>query len=73
MVNTSSMDSLKGTGKTNTRQYNSEFKNRSYFMVTLTNAVREFFNKIFFQISAVRTGVRAYMDATPLLLLKHLP
>ena len=50
----------------NTRQYNSEFKNRSYFMVTLTNAVREFFNKIFFQISAVRTGVRVYMDATPL-------
>ena len=35
-------------------------------MVTLTNAVREFFKKTFFQISAVRTGVRAYMDATPL-------
>ena len=26
----------KGTGKTNTRQYNLKFKNRSYFMVTLT-------------------------------------
>ena len=35
-------------------------------MVTLTNAVREIFNNIFLQISAVRTGVRAYMDATPL-------
>ena len=35
-------------------------------MVTLANAVREFFKKLFFQISAVRTGVRAYMDATPL-------
>ena len=36
-------------------------------MVTLTNAVREFFNKIVFQISAVRTGVRANMGATLLI------
>ena len=35
-------------------------------MVTLANAIREFKKKNF-QISAVRTGVRACMDATPLL------
>ena len=36
-------------------------------MVTLTNAVREFFKKLFFQISAVRMGEHAYMDATPMI------
>ena len=39
-------------------------------MVTLANAIREFLKK-FFQISAVRTGVRAYMDATPLVMWFH--
>ena len=34
------------------------------FYWALTNAIRE--KKFFFQISAVRTGARAYMDATPL-------
>ena len=48
----------KGTGKTNTRQYNLKFKNRSYFMVTLTCCKGI---KVFFQMSAVRTGVLAYM------------
>ena len=40
-------------------------------MVTLTNAVREFFlKKLFFQISAVRTGVRdcVYGRYAPVLL-----
>ena len=32
-------------------------------MVTLTNAMRE---KIFFRISAVHSGVRGYIEATPL-------
>ena len=44
-------------------QYNLEFKNQAYVTVNLTNAIKEY---TFFQISAARTGVRAYMDAMPL-------
>ena len=44
--------------KNNTRQYNLKFKNRVYFMVTLTNAIREFLKNIF---SRFQLYARAYV------------
>ena len=44
--------------KNNTRQYNSKFKNRAYFRVTLTNAIREFLKNIF---SRFQLYARAYV------------
>ena len=46
-------------GKPNTRQYNSKFKNRSYFLITLTNVKRNNNNKK--RISRFQLYSRAYV------------
>ena len=53
---------IKRYWKKNTRQHNSKFKSR-FYILGFDKCYKGIEN--FFQISAVRTGVRAYMDATP--------